>query len=822
MPKRGVLTGGWLAVFARGPDGSLGCRWQTPPDDQWTSWLELAPAVSGDPAVCANADGRLEVFASGPDGRLAHVWQLAPGRDGGWSELEVLGPVIAGRPAVGANVDGRLEVFAVGADGLLGHAWQRRDGNGWSEWMTVGGAVSGDPAVGTLESGRLEVFAVGADGLLGHSWQLRDGGGWSEWMVVGGTASGDPAVCTNADGRLEVFAAGPGGPLGHAWQLRDARGWSQWEELGPAVWGPPTVFANADGRLDVFAADPDGVLRHGWQLRDHGGWSGWEEVGTVLRGPPALFANADGRLEVFGVNAEGVLGHAWQLRGGGGWSAWDDLGPAVSGPRVAVCRIADAGGEEPEEPEERAVRASRRRQTRVGHGASSVLTADFLVIGAGPAGITVSEGLVRAGASVILAETGGFDEDRGNGDLSQGVARGPIIKGHPSYLLDGRRRQIQGAASGWGRGWLMPFRALDFAQRPWVTESGWPLTPAELAPYEARAAATFGFDVFGAPQPEGPLLRLSYHYPPDPMLFRSTYLDLLVRPHFSPELDATAVEFDVREDRIDSVRFARSDGRELRVATDTVVLAAGGIENARLLLLHERELPSGGGMLGRCFMDHPHVMAGTVRLPDAAELGSYLQLEGPALDVLALDDSLQRDERLLGASVQLRPTVGVGPDPHGPIQCDLYVRAEQAPNPESRVALSEQVDRLGIPRPVLDWRLLDQDWESIVRTVELVASALEWWHDAEPQRWIRMDKAWPAGAAGPAESMNATWGNHHLGTTRMSDRPADGVVDRDCRVHGMTNLYVAGSSVFPTGSCANPTFTIVALAHRLVDELVGR
>ena len=109
-----------------------------------------------------------------------------------------------------------------------------------------------------------------------------------------------------------------------------------------------------------------------------------------------------------------------------------------------------------------------------------------------------------------------------------------------------------------------------------------------------------------------------------------------------------------------------------------------------------------------------------------------------------------------------------------------------------------------------------------MRTAPGVASALEERFGAVSQLSIREDEPWPWEPAGPAESGNATWGNHHLGTTRMADDPAQGVVDRDCLLRGTANLYVAGSSVFPTGACANPTFTIVALAHRLVDHLARR
>jgi choline dehydrogenase-like flavoprotein len=534
-------------------------------------------------------------------------------------------------------------------------------------------------------------------------------------------------------------------------------------------------------------------------------------VGPVVSGRPTVFQNADGDLDVFAKGPDGLLGQTRQLTPSGhtGWSAWEELGPAISGD-LAVGQTAAAGSgrlHPRTKPKPKAAGTNRPL---------TELTADVCVIGAGPAGITVSDGLVEAGAKVILVESGRLDDDPAAQQLNLGHADGAIIKGHTTYLSDGRRRQVQGSASVWGPGWCMPFREIDFHERPWVARSGWPLEPEELAPYETQAAATFGFDAFRAPRPHGSLVRASYRFPPDPQVFRAMFLDLLTHPRFQPELGATAVELKVRGDRIDSVRVARSDGHEVRVSADTVVLAAGGVENARLLLLHERTLrPS--AMTGRCFMEHPHVLAGTVRLPDAAPLRSCLE-RGPELEVLALDDARQREERLLNASMQLRPCPGGG-SAGEPVDCDLYVRAEQAPNPDSRVILGDRVDRLGCAQPVLHWRLLEQDWTSIVRTAELVASALEERHGAKALLSIRSNESWPWEPVGPAEAQNATWGNHHMGTTRMGDGPTDATVDRNCRLLGTANLYLAGSSVFPTGSCANPTFMIVALAHRLVDHL---
>ncbi len=152
----------------------------------------------------------------------------------------------------------------------------------------------------------------------------------------------------------------------------------------------------------------------------------------------------------------------------------------------------------------------------------------------------------------------------------------------------------------------------------------------------------------------------------------------------------------------------------------------------------------------------------------------------------------------------------------------LMIRAEQAPNPASRVRLSNTKDALGLPRADLDWRFAEQDKHTLRQLAETL--------DAEfvrlgigrltPEPWLyESSPNWPLDATVGAHPIG---GYHHMGTTRMSDDPKTGVVDRNCAVHGYQNLYIAGSSVFATGGWANPTLTILALAHRLKEHLVSR
>jgi choline dehydrogenase-like flavoprotein len=144
----------------------------------------------------------------------------------------------------------------------------------------------------------------------------------------------------------------------------------------------------------------------------------------------------------------------------------------------------------------------------------------------------------------------------------------------------------------------------------------------------------------------------------------------------------------------------------------------------------------------------------------------------------------------------------------------LEFHAEQLPNPDSRVGLSTALDKNGLPRLKVDWRLLDDDVEGIVRAHHVLKDELErtgtgqlWFDDDTLRSRIRL---------------NSIVGGHHLGTTRMSRTPRTGVVDGDCRVHGIANLYIASASVMPTSGQANPTLTIIALALRLSKHLNNR
>jgi choline dehydrogenase-like flavoprotein len=144
----------------------------------------------------------------------------------------------------------------------------------------------------------------------------------------------------------------------------------------------------------------------------------------------------------------------------------------------------------------------------------------------------------------------------------------------------------------------------------------------------------------------------------------------------------------------------------------------------------------------------------------------------------------------------------------------LFNFVEQIPNPESRVTLSDEKDALGLRRVRLKWQLSELDKHGIRRAHELLA--LEVGRSGFGRLRIELPEHEEEILHG------AVGGHHHMGTTRMSDDPKAGVVDADCRLHGLHNLYVAGSSVFPTSGFSNPTLTLVALSLRLADHLKAK
>ncbi len=322
-----------------------------------------------------------------------------------------------------------------------------------------------------------------------------------------------------------------------------------------------------------------------------------------------------------------------------------------------------------------------------------------------------------------------------------------------------------------------------------------------------------------------------------------------------------------------AARATSAPGRTLTAEARTYVLAAGGIETPRLLLLsrgtHAQGLGNAHDQVGRYFTEHLAARSGVIvpTRPEVLAADSLYMLPGSLYTeadrgrarrraVLALGDDVLREHELLNVGFLLeahpralacngtrslatlaraavsrprppalpRHAAAVARDARGvavtvarrlgrrhvdPDVLVMRVQSEQAPNPDSRVTLGRKRDALGLPLPRLDWKLTPLDKASIRRAQDIVDDRLR----AAGLGSVD-DKL---GSEQPPVLFYGLY--HHLGTTRMHADPKQGVVDADCRVHGASNVFVAGSSVFPTAGWANPTLTIVAVAARLAEHL---
>jgi choline dehydrogenase-like flavoprotein len=502
------------------------------------------------------------------------------------------------------------------------------------------------------------------------------------------------------------------------------------------------------------------------------------------------------------------------------------------------------------------------------YGPGAEFEADLCVVGAGAAGLAIARELLGSRTRVLLVESGGTAPDAGTDLLKEGEADGL----RDTSLVEGRARGLGGSTTVWA-GQCIPLDELDFEEREWVPHSGWPISAADLGPYYERAASLLGvpgetydgslWSRWGiAPPPlDDAKVRHTYTaWAPHPDLGRSLAAELRRSRSVRVLLHAnvTSIETDAARTAFSHLTLRHLDGTVACVRARACVLCAGGIENARLLLAsgepEEGGLGNVHGNVGRYFQDHPNARCAVLRTREPRKLQEPYSLlyrrRRRYLPKLALAPALQHSERVLNcganleyefadeglnalrriyrasragtrsadvrrdarlaarglsaAAVSAYRRFARGRSPLSPpATIWLQVHCEQAPDPDSRVTLSRERDALGSSRARVEWRLTDLELRTVETMAEVVASEF---------RRLGLAEAEPA-------DLHFNDSYHHMGTTRMADDPARGVVDRDCRVHGVAGLYVAGSSVFPTGGFANPTLTIVALSLRLADHV---
>jgi choline dehydrogenase-like flavoprotein len=480
----------------------------------------------------------------------------------------------------------------------------------------------------------------------------------------------------------------------------------------------------------------------------------------------------------------------------------------------------------------------------------SEIYVDVCILGAGAAGIALAKSLNGSKLSVALVESGQFEQKSEIQKLNEGLSTFPDGKTNAEYLLQSRQRCFGGSTATWA-GHCHPFMENDFSERGWVPSSGWPIKKELLDDYYSAAARLVEINDFPSESEEilktpnmdrkgqGNFFSSVVFQTSPPTRFGVKYRkEILGSKNIRLFLDCSADEIVTSENgkEVTAVNIVTTSKKRFQVKAKKVILALGGIENARLLLASRSSTKQGLGndndLVGRYFMEHLFGIAGFALInkeaPFSIANNSFVKrFKNPKVH-LVLNSEQQKKHSALACGFYFETAKEPGLFAERAIKANheaavsklalqsgirnLDLRKviyflEQAPNPESRVRLSMEKNILGQYKPKLEWKISDMEEKSLRVATELLGREM----GASAGGRLRVDES--------SWYLKRGWAAHHMGTTRMHSNSKKGVVNADCRVHGIENLFIAGSSVFPTGGAANPTLTIIALALRLADHI---
>lgn len=543
----------------------------------------------------------------------------------------------------------------------------------------------------------------------------------------------------------------------------------------------------------------------------------------------------------------------------------------------------------------------------------SVIKVDLCIAGGGSAAISVALEYLKSGKTVAMLPGGGKRQTPGAIDLYRGKVS-PSNSHEP--LEENRLRMWGGTTTVWG-GRCVPFDKIDFQERDWIPESGWPVTHEELLPYIAKAnelseAGQADFDA-----------RSVFPETPSEMLPGFDNEDLVTWPlerwsiptdyakRYASEMESAKnlrvlmnahlihIQMDQSGEQVESITAACSPENTFTVIAENYVLACGALETARLLLASRDVVPEGIGnrndLVGRYYQSHRFGACGSVVINDLGDSFIYdferdhegvycrrrfwltekAQAKFKTCNVIGflarpVQGAGHSEHRNALVSLVLLIKIFIGGAKKGPKRLvgivksqrkdiinhleiilrdfpslirqagaiaytrffqkrrlpmvlppkktnrfSLFFQTEHAPRYESRVVLDlDSKDEFGMPRLDAQIRFSDVDYHSVRTFVKSVQDRLKeqnigtLYLSKEEEDYLKDQEIKPFNS-----------NSHNIGTTRMAQTPDKGVVDTDCKVFGVENLYIASSSIFPTSSHANPTLMIVAFALRLGEHL---
>lgn len=512
---------------------------------------------------------------------------------------------------------------------------------------------------------------------------------------------------------------------------------------------------------------------------------------------------------------------------------------------------------------------------------NTIVESDICIIGSGAAGLSIALEFIDTRYKVVVLESGGFKFEQDTHEISEVENVGEPLKDEMYTWL----RAFGGTLNVWAGGWQV-LNEIDFEKRPSVPYSGWPIPYSEVAKYWAVAATRYRLAPLELHNERHWLPKIQNTAEHNlinqnnrinvihikPLNFAENHRDFRRSKNIEIYLHANVTHLQLSScyNKIEEVKARSIHGNSMTCKARYIILAAGAFENAGLLLNSREKMNKGIGnqhdLVGKFYMNHPKGHFGELlpfnkKIPLPHCFGTRTPY-GHVFMVLSPSATIMRKNGLLNHHIRFAPvyehedlpgykslralkhkyilgskaTIASGrPRDHiKNVSLDLaklahvlykkvnndcmnlkYIaiegRLEQAPNPASRVRLSDERDCFGRNKLVLDWRIGSMEKESMKRMHHLLKRS--WVNIGHLKGNIEAGDHWPI--SGDA--------SHHLGTTRMAQTDKEGVVDKDCQVFGVHNLFIAGSSVFPTGGgSACPTFTIIALSIRLADHLKRR
>lgn len=511
--------------------------------------------------------------------------------------------------------------------------------------------------------------------------------------------------------------------------------------------------------------------------------------------------------------------------------------------------------------------------------AGNAAASRVVVVGAGAVGLYAASQLAARGRQVLVIESG-------EAHLGNFAAESYTSVGRPhSGIKLGRSRSLGGTTNLWG-GQLVEFQPIDFAGREWLQGSKWPVSYEEIAPYYTPTYKNLGAPleltddeaVWRGVSCARPQLGAEFEVFLTRWMGVPNFAELFAKQIQSDEkmqvlTGYAAVGFRGDGERITAVQVADGKGQSHWIEADTVILAAGTIENARLLL-HAAEDEAwrapwvGNQNVGRFFQDHlggkiasfepvnkreffrmfsnvvyaGHKFQPKIRMKNDVQVGRqmyntqvFFAFESEISEHLVYLKQFLRaalyNRKLTGAKDVLRNGIGMArylfplmwkyvwehrvfvPST---AKILMHVQAEHSPTAESRVSIDSGVtDEYGLPRVTLDWRLGGDELASLREFAVEIRDALAAANIGE----LKIDEGLLATDPNFLAKLGDTY--HQAGGTNMAASEQDGVVDSNLRVFRTENLYVAGAGVFPTTSNANTTFTALAFTTRLVDHITG-